>query len=180
MIAALDGDGEMAPPDAEGTVIDMVDDSLSEAVRPAPTLLAGELGCDETVLSDLDRSWRRCAEERWTVLGDLLPTSRCWLLAVGGTGILRGGGAINGGGSGAAVSSFSLDTENLRGEMFKLATLFVTYCCNALKKLIFNDFSVIDSFTIFNLTLRLGHRNNLLQDGRLKNLEKRKDLDGFF
>uniref|UniRef100_A0A4Y7MLG3 NADH dehydrogenase [ubiquinone] iron-sulfur protein 4, mitochondrial n=1 Tax=Daphnia magna TaxID=35525 RepID=A0A4Y7MLG3_9CRUS len=60
--AAVEEDGDMAPPDADGTVIDRVDDSLSEAVRP-PTARLGEGGCDceETALSDFDRSWRRRA-----------------------------------------------------------------------------------------------------------------------
>lgn len=140
-VGAVDEDGEMGPPplpDAVGTVIDRVDDSLSEAVRP-PTAFLGDGGCDcdETALSDLDRSWRRWADERWTVLGDLLPASRLMV----GTGIF----IVNGGGWGGgriglspddpAFSSLSL--ENRRGEMFKLATELDTYCCRVLKKLIF-------------------------------------------
>ena len=126
--AEVDVEGEMAPP--VGTAIDRVDVSLSEAVRPPPALLGEGGWCEETVLSDLDRSWRRWADERWTALGDLLPTD--------GADIFKGGGG--GGGCGWSTlgtgSSFSLETENLRGEMFKLATLLVTYCCNVLKKLI--------------------------------------------
>lgn len=126
--AALDTDGEIGP-DTQGTAIDTLDDSLSEAARPVPAVFLGEFGWDETVLSDLDRSCRRWAEERWTTLGDRL---------LGKTGILSG--AVNGGGSGAdgteGSSLFSLEPENRLGEMFKLATLLLTYCCNALKKLI--------------------------------------------
>ena len=149
--AAVDEDGEMAPPllVEVGIVIDRVDDSLSEAVRPPAALLGdGGCDCDETALSDLDRSCRRWADERWTALGDLLPTSRLMI----GTDILvvidNGGGWGGGWGGGRiglspapeepAFSSFSL--ENRRGEMFKLATELDTYCCRALKKLIFVEF----------------------------------------
>lgn len=82
------------------------------------------------------------------MLGDLLPGSRQ-------AATLSGGGAVTGGSATEfkaddeapvteeddddVVSSLSLDAENRRGEMFKLATLFDTYCCNALKKLIFTQ-----------------------------------------
>lgn len=154
--AAVEEDGDIAPPDADGTVIDRVDDSLSEAVRP-PTARLGEGGCDceETALSDFDRSWRRWADERWTVLGDLLPASRL----TDGMGIfviVKGGGRI---GSTLeeeeeepAFSSFSL--EKRRGERFKLETLFVTYCCRALKKLIFlSNQTNLSSLFFFSLSL---------------------------
>lgn len=136
--AAFDGDGDMAPlpPDADGTVIDRVDDSLREAVRPPPALLGeGGCDCDDTAFSDFDRSWSRWADEWCTVLGDLQPASR---LAVG-TGIfvaiVKGGGRIGSTPEEDAFSSFSL--VNRRGDRFKLDTLLVTYCCRALKKLIF-------------------------------------------
>lgn len=44
VIAALDTDGEIAPPDALGTAIDTLDDSFREAARPVPVVLLGELG----------------------------------------------------------------------------------------------------------------------------------------
>ena len=158
--AAVDEDGEMAPPllVEVGIVIDRVDDSLSEAVRPPAALLGdGGCDCDETALSDLDRSCRRWADERWTALGDLLPASRLMI----GTGILvviDNGGGWGGGRIGLspapeelAFSSFSL--ENRRGEMFKLATELDPYCCRALKKLIFveflSGFSSSYSFSLF-------------------------------
>ena len=133
--AAFDGDGEMTPPDAEWTVIDTDEDSLSEAVRlVGQTLLDGDPGWEEAVFNDLERSWRRWAEERWTALGDRLPPGVASRLPT--TVAFNGGGPTPADNGGESASSFSRDTENRRGEMFKLATLFVTYCCSVLKKLI--------------------------------------------
>lgn len=42
--AAFDGDGEMTPPNAECTVIDTLEVSLSEAVRLVGQVLLGEPG----------------------------------------------------------------------------------------------------------------------------------------
>ena len=62
------------------------------------------------------------------------PTSVRWRSATDCRPIIfsGGGGSSLNNGTG---SSFSLETENLRGKMFKLATLLVTYGCNVIKKL---------------------------------------------